>query len=129
VTVRCQKSIVTKLNNVDAEIYGDQKRAAKKRRDFGHHSNNQYHANQVQTTKKANVATSSSNQYVRKYFHCNDPSLSINQCKKATEEQKKACWNKHFADKKERQEKKSYPKATQSGQANQIYADNEQAIQ
>jgi hypothetical protein len=45
-------------------------------------------------------------------------------CKKATEEQKAACWAKLFADKKERQEKKSYPKLTPSGQVNQLFANN-----
>jgi hypothetical protein len=119
------QEIVTKLNNVDAEIYGDRKRAAKKqRRDFGHHSNNQYQANQVQTANHANVATSSSNQYLKKCFYCNDPSHSINKCKKATEEQKAACWAKHFADKKGQQEKKPYSKPTSSGQANQLFANN-----
>jgi hypothetical protein len=119
------QEMVTKLNNVDAEIYGDRKRAAKKhRRDFGNHSNNQYQANQAQTANHANVATSSSNQYVKRCFHCNDPSHSINKCKKATEEQKAACWAKHFADRKERQEKKQYSKSTPSGQVNQLFANN-----
>jgi hypothetical protein len=119
------QEIVTKLNNVDAEIYGDRKRAAKKqRRDFGHHSNNQYQANQVQTANPANVATSSNNQYVKRCFHCNDTSHSINKCPKAMEAQKTACWAKHFADRKERQEKKQSFKSTPSGQSNQLFANN-----